>query len=86
MRIRMLKRAWHGVLTEEESTAYANLGDWLDGMEATLTDGPWLLGEAFGLANITMALHQPLRGPGASNNYRRVGTPAHRQMVVAHPR
>ena len=24
-------------------------------MEATLTDGPWLLGEAFGLADIAMA-------------------------------
>jgi len=54
-RIRMLKRAEHGVPQDEEDTAYANLGDLLDRMEATLVDGPWLLGEAFGLADIGMA-------------------------------
>ena len=54
-RIRMLKRAEHGVPAEEEDTAYANLEDLLDRMEATLADGPWLLGETFGLADIAMA-------------------------------
>lgn len=48
LRIRMLK---HGVLAEEEDAAYANL----DEMEATLADGPWLLGEAFSLADFAMA-------------------------------
>ena len=54
-RIRMIKRAEHGVPAEEEDTAYANLEDLLDRMEATLADGPWLFGEAFGLADIAMA-------------------------------
>ncbi len=54
-RIRMMKRAEHGVPAEEEDTAYANLEDLLDRMEATLADGRWLLGEAFGLADIAMA-------------------------------
>ena len=55
LRIRMQKRAEQGVLAEEEDTAYANLEDLLDRMEATLTDGPWLLGDAFSLADIAMA-------------------------------
>jgi glutathione S-transferase len=54
-RIRMMKRAEHGVPAEEEHTAYANLGDLLDRMEATLADGLWILGEAFSLADIAMA-------------------------------
>ena len=33
----------------------ANLEDLLDRMEATLGDGPWLLGDMFSLADIAMA-------------------------------
>ena len=55
LRIRMLKRAEQGVLAEEEDTAYANLEDLLDRMEASLANGPWILGEAFSLADIAMA-------------------------------
>ena len=54
-RIRMLRRAEHGVSAAEEETAYANLGDLLDRMEAALGAGPWLLGAAFTLADIAMA-------------------------------
>ena len=52
---RQNKGAEHGVLPEEEETAYANLADLLDRMEAALTEGPWLLGGAFTLADIAMA-------------------------------
>ena len=50
----MLKRAEQGVLAEEDA-AYANLEDLLDRMEASLANGPWILGEAFSLADIAMA-------------------------------
>ena len=55
LRIQMLKRAEQGMLAEEEDTAYANLEDLLDRMEASLANGPWLLGGAFSLADIAMA-------------------------------
>ena len=54
-RIRMTRHAEHGVPAEDENTAYANLEDLLDRMEATLADGPWLLGAGFTLADIAMA-------------------------------
>ena len=54
-RIRMMKRAEHGVPAAEEDTAYANLEDLFDRMEAALADGPWLLAATFGLADIAMA-------------------------------
>ncbi len=55
IRIRMVRRAEQGVSAEEEDTAYANLEDLLDRMEATLAVGPWLLGTDFTLADIAMA-------------------------------
>jgi glutathione S-transferase len=54
-RIRMTRRARDGVAAEEENTAYANLEDLLDRMEAALAGGPWLIGADFTLADIAMA-------------------------------
>ncbi len=54
-RIRMTRRAEHGVPAEDENTAYANLEDLLDRIEAALAGGPWLIGADFTLADIAMA-------------------------------
>jgi glutathione S-transferase len=51
-----LKRRLHlGVSSEEESEAYEKLELMLKQMEIKLSDGPWLAGENFSLADVAMA-------------------------------
>ncbi len=52
---RFLRRLEIGVSEAEEADAYATLDHLLDRMEAALTDGPWLLGKDYSLADMAMA-------------------------------
>jgi len=55
IRQRLRRRVEVGVSEAEEEAAYANL-DWLlDQMERQLTQGPWLAGAEYSLADIAMA-------------------------------
>lgn len=55
VRARSLRRAVDGVSDEEEDIAYTRLGELLDKMEFELTEGPWLIGDTFSLADLAMA-------------------------------
>ena len=52
---RFLRRLDQGVSVREEDDAYATLEHLLDRMEATLADGPWLIGKDYSLADVAMA-------------------------------
>jgi ganglioside-induced differentiation-associated protein 1 len=53
--LRLKRRLEVGVSVDEEEEAYAKLDYMLDQMELKLSDGPWLAGRAFSLADIAMA-------------------------------
>lgn len=55
LRARMVRLAEDGVGKEEESAAYRALAGLADRMEQSLTNCPWLAGEAFSLADVAMA-------------------------------
>ncbi|HEY1544014.1 MAG TPA: glutathione S-transferase domain-containing protein, partial [Xanthobacteraceae bacterium] len=53
--LRLKRRLDVGVSVEEEEEAYAKLDYMLKQMEERLTDGPWLAGKTFSLADVAMA-------------------------------
>lgn len=55
LRARMVRRAEQGVSPEEEAAAYRALAAMVDWMEQSLSEGAWLAGGEFSLADIAMA-------------------------------
>jgi glutathione S-transferase len=53
--LRLKRRLAVGVSLEEENEAYEKLDYLLDQMEQRLADGPWIAGQAFSLADVSMA-------------------------------
>ena len=53
--LRLKRRLAMGVSEEEENEAYAKLDYLLEQMEARLAHGPWITGEMFTLADVSMA-------------------------------
>ena len=55
LRVRMVQRAERGVGEEEEAAAYRALARLVDWMEESLSEGAWLAGDTFSLADVAMA-------------------------------
>jgi len=77
LRARMVQRAERGVGEEEEAAAYRALAALVDWMEESLSEGTWLAGDVFSLADVAM-------GPYVN----RIEVLAHPEILAAdaHPR